>query len=53
MIVPVGPERGQQALVQVDRRSADGTVETRVLMGVRYVPLVRGVGESEADVRDL
>ena len=46
MIVPVGPDGGAQALVQVDKR-ADGSVEQRELMGVRYVPLVKGVAHEE------
>lgn len=40
LVIPVGPQRGHQELLEVDK-SADGTVTTRSLMGVRYVPLVR------------
>ena len=38
MVVPVGPEHGDQYLVQYDKE-ADGTVKRKALMGVRYVPL--------------
>ena len=41
MIIPVGPQNGDQYLIRIDK-SEDGrrTTNTR-LMGVRYVPLVR------------
>jgi protein-L-isoaspartate(D-aspartate) O-methyltransferase len=39
MIIPVGPDGGLQQLLEVDKL-ANGKVETRPLMGVRYVPLV-------------
>ena len=42
MVVPVGPEGGVQELVQVDV-DRDGRAQSRSLMGVRYVPLVKGV----------
>ena len=38
LIIPVGPEGGNQELVQYDKK-ADGEVVRRVLMGVIYVPL--------------
>mmetsp|Transcript_24889 Transcript_24889/g.36707 ORF Transcript_24889/g.36707 Transcript_24889/m.36707 type:complete len:235 (+) Transcript_24889:95-799(+) len=45
MVIPVGPEHGNQELLQVDRigSSGDARRDFRVqkLMGVRYVPLVK------------
>lgn len=44
MVVPIGPDGGNQELVQVDRTSHDtdaGAFKVTSLMGVRYVPLVR------------
>ncbi|KAI8422390.1 hypothetical protein MSG28_006246 [Choristoneura fumiferana] len=38
LIVPVGPEGGEQHLTQVDK-AADGTTTVKKLMGVIYVPL--------------
>lgn len=38
MVVPVGPNGGTQFLEQHDKR-ADGRVEVKRLMAVRYVPL--------------
>ena len=38
LIVPVGPEGGNQYLEQHDKKE-DGTVSVQRLMGVRYVPL--------------
>ncbi len=38
MVVPVGPEMGNQQLVQIDKK-ADGSFVQTVLMGVIYVPL--------------
>jgi len=38
LIIPVGPERGDQNLEQIDKHM-DGNIKRSVLMGVRYVPL--------------
>ncbi len=38
LIVPVGPEGGNQSLEQIDRH-ADGSFHQKSLMGVMYVPL--------------
>ena len=38
LIIPVGPERGDQNLEQIDKK-LDGSIQKSVLMGVRYVPL--------------
>ena len=38
MIIPVGPEHGDQYLMQVDKAKDGSVTETR-MMGVRYVPL--------------
>ncbi|XP_057303865.1 protein-L-isoaspartate(D-aspartate) O-methyltransferase-like [Hydractinia symbiolongicarpus] len=38
LIIPVGPEGGNQELVQYDKQ-ADGSIKKQVLMGVIYVPL--------------
>lgn len=38
LIVPVGPEGGEQKLMQVDK-TEDGMVTTKILMSVIYVPL--------------
>lgn len=39
MVIPVGPEHGEQYLMQIDK-DADGKVTESKLFGVRYVPLV-------------
>ncbi|XP_043474791.1 protein-L-isoaspartate(D-aspartate) O-methyltransferase-like isoform X1 [Leptopilina heterotoma] len=38
LIVPVGPERGDQELFQIDK-TVDGEIKSKSLMGVVYVPL--------------
>jgi protein-L-isoaspartate(D-aspartate) O-methyltransferase len=38
LVLPVGPEGGSQAMMQIDRK-LDGTFVRQELMGVRYVPL--------------
>lgn len=38
LIVPVGPEGGNQSLEQIDRKK-DGSFHRTSLMGVIYVPL--------------
>ena len=38
LVVPVGPEGGNQSLEQIDRRR-DGSFHKTSLMGVMYVPL--------------
>ena len=42
MLIPVGPDGGAQSLLQLDKQ-ADSSVQTTTLMGVRYVPLVKGL----------
>ena len=38
LIVPVGPEGGNQSLEQIDKRK-DGSFDHKSLIGVMYVPL--------------
>lgn len=45
MAIPVGPARGDQSLVLVQRRDAT-RFDERVLCGVRYVPLTRTADEQ-------
>jgi protein-L-isoaspartate(D-aspartate) O-methyltransferase len=40
MVIPVGPEGGDQYLLQVDK-DADGKIHKKIITGVRYVPLVK------------
>lgn len=50
LVVPVGPVGGAQELLEVDK-AADGTVSSKALMGVRYVPLVRPeTGKRRSDL---
>jgi len=49
IIIPVGPEGGDQYLEQVDRPASGGDVKRTRLMGVRYVPLTdkaRQIGDE-------
>eukprot|EP01108_Squamamoeba_japonica_P000077 TRINITY_DN10095_c0_g1_i1.p1 TRINITY_DN10095_c0_g1~~TRINITY_DN10095_c0_g1_i1.p1 ORF type:complete len:225 (+),score=33.22 TRINITY_DN10095_c0_g1_i1:97-675(+) len=46
MVIPVGPEGENQLLIQYDKDD-DGKITEKILMGVRYVPLVRGQEEQE------
>jgi len=41
MLIPIGPPGGDQALYQLDK-DEKGKVATEKLLGVRYVPLVKG-----------
>ena len=38
MVIPLGPERGPQVLTLIEK-AADGSVRTRPLLPVRFVPL--------------
>jgi len=40
LVIPVGPEGGNQELIEVDK-DKDGDLTQRSLLGVRYVPLVK------------
>merc|ERR1711991_626823 len=40
LVIPVGPDGGEQHLQLIERR-ADNTLSERTLTGVRYVPLVK------------
>ena len=49
IIIPVGPEGGDQYLEQVDRPANGGDIKRTRLMGVRYVPLTdkaRQIGDE-------
>ncbi|OQV14279.1 Protein-L-isoaspartate(D-aspartate) O-methyltransferase [Hypsibius exemplaris] len=57
MIIPVGPAGGDQELQQVDK-AVDGTVTSKSLMGVMYVPLTSAqkqwpAGDAAASTKDL
>jgi protein-L-isoaspartate(D-aspartate) O-methyltransferase len=41
MVIPVGPERGDQVLIKLTRQE-DGSVSPKVITDVRFVPLVEG-----------
>ena len=41
MIIPVGPDGGNQHLVRIDTDKETGEATRVNLFGVRYVPLVR------------
>jgi protein-L-isoaspartate(D-aspartate) O-methyltransferase len=40
LVIPVGPDGGNQHLMQYDK-DADGNITSKVICGVRYVPLVQ------------
>jgi len=40
MLIPVGPNGGDQYLMQVDKQ-LDGSIKQKKVLGVRYVPLVK------------
>ena len=45
MVIPVGPQHGAQELTLIEK-TADGTVLTKVILPVRFVPLTgKGAGE--------
>ena len=48
MVIPIGPDGGSQELYHVTRLSEGNDVDKnfviKPLMGVRYVPLVKGKG---------
>ena len=49
IIIPVGPEGGDQYLEQVDKPADGGAIKRTRLMGVRYVPLTdkaRQIGDE-------
>jgi len=48
MIIPVGPQSGDQYLVKLDK-DKDGNTTTEKLFGVRYVPLVEEGNESDSE----
>ena len=41
MVIPVGPERGDQVLVKLTKNE-DGSLAAKVIADVRFVPLVAG-----------
>lgn len=41
MVVPIGPERGDQALIKLTKQE-DGSIVTKAITDVRFVPLVEG-----------
>lgn len=41
MVIPVGPERGEQTLVKLTKNE-DGSLASRIIADVRFVPLVAG-----------
>ena len=43
MVIPVGPQQSAQALYLVEKRMNGLTYESTQLMGVMYVPLVKGL----------
>lgn len=47
MLIPVGPEGGNQALRVIDKQP-DGTYKDEAVLGVRYVPLVPNPGRRES-----
>lgn len=42
MVIPIGPESGEQQLVCLTREP-DGSTREEILMSVRFVPLLRGI----------
>lgn len=46
MVLPIGPERGDQELFKVRRREEG--IETEKLCDVRFVPLLPGVPQERA-----
>jgi protein-L-isoaspartate(D-aspartate) O-methyltransferase len=55
MVVPVGPERGDQVLVKLTKQE-DGSVTPKIITDVRFVPLVEGAlpeGEGKSAPRRM
>jgi protein-L-isoaspartate(D-aspartate) O-methyltransferase len=46
MVLPLGPERGDQELIKL--RRVEGGFETEKLCDVRFVPLLPGVPQERA-----
>jgi protein-L-isoaspartate(D-aspartate) O-methyltransferase len=46
MVVPVGPERGDQVLERITKL-ADGSLKRDMLADVRFVPMVEGMLPEE------